>query len=74
MTGSMLAGPIAGLLLVVACFVARGDLTGALSGAGQIGPAPLQVGVIATGVTVLGCLIGSLGTRPLYAGTKRATP
>jgi hypothetical protein len=78
LTGSVLAGPVAGLLLVVACFVARGDLTGVLTGSGQIGPAPLHVGAIATAVTALGCLIGALGTRPLYlrsaAGAPTETP
>jgi hypothetical protein len=70
LTGSVLAGPIAGLLLTVACFAARGDLTGILTGAGQIGPAPIAVGVIAMGVAALGCLIGALGTRPLYRGDR----
>lgn len=69
LTGSILAGPIAGALIALACFAARGDLTGVLSGAGQVGPAPVAVGVIAMGVTALGCLIGSLGTGPLYART-----
>jgi hypothetical protein len=74
LTGSVLAGPVAGVLITAACFAARGDLTGVLSGAGQVGPAPLAVGVIATGVTALGCLIGSLGTRPLYAKSKAGGP
>lgn len=67
MTGSILAGPIAGLLVAAACLAARGDLTGILTGAGQVGPAPVAVGILAAAVTALGCLIGSLGTRPLYA-------
>jgi Family of unknown function (DUF6350) len=74
LTGSVLAGPVAGLLIAAACFAARGDLTGILSGAGQVGPAPVAVGVIATGVTALGCLIGALGTRPLYARETAGDP
>jgi hypothetical protein len=74
LTGSLLAGPVAGVLITAACFAARGDLTGILSGAGQVGPAPLGVGLIATGVTALGCLIGALGTRPLYGKDKPGGP
>lgn len=74
MTGSILAGPVAGLLIAAACFAARGDLTGVLTGTGQVGPAPIAVGVIATGVTSLGCLIGALGTRPLYARQTAGGP
>jgi hypothetical protein len=74
LTGSILAGPVAGLLITAACFAARGDLTGILTGAGQVGPAPVAVGVIATGVTALGCLIGALGTRPLYAKDEAGGP
>lgn len=74
LTGSILAGPVGGLLIAVACFAARGDLTGILTGTGQVGPAPVAVGVIATGVTALGCLIGALGTRPLYTREKAGSP
>jgi hypothetical protein len=74
LTGSILAGPVAGLLITVACYAARGDLTGVLTGSGQVGPAPLAVGIIATGVTALGCLVGALGTRPLYAREKAGDP
>lgn len=74
LTGSILAGPVAGLLIAAACYAARGDLTGVLTGSGQVGPAPLAVGVIATGVTALGCLVGALGTRPLYAREKAGDP
>jgi hypothetical protein len=74
LTGSILAGPVAGLLIAAACFAARGDLTGILTGGGQVGPAPVAAGVIATGATALGCLIGALGTRPLYAREKAGGP
>jgi hypothetical protein len=67
LTTSVLAGPVAGGLLALACLASRGDLTGVLSGAaGQVGPAPVRVGEIAAVVVALGCLLGALGTRPLY--------
>ncbi|NUT23457.1 MAG: hypothetical protein HOV77_30165 [Hamadaea sp.] len=71
LTGSILAGPVAGLALGLAAIAASGRLTTAV---GQVGPAPLSVALVGAGVTALGCLLGALGTRPIYEARRRSTP
>jgi Family of unknown function (DUF6350) len=68
LTGSILAGPVAGLGLGLAALASSGQLT---TNVGQVGPAPLSIALVGTGVTALGCLIGALGTRPLYESARR---
>jgi hypothetical protein len=75
LTGSILAGPISGGLLGLAVLASSGRLTSAV---GQVGAAPTSVALVGAGVTALGCLLGALGTRPLYvnamAGSRKGLP
>jgi len=68
LTGSILAGPVAGVVLGLAALASSGRLTATV---GQVGPAPLSMALVGAAVTALGCLIGALGTRPLYEGARR---
>lgn len=60
-TSSVVAGPVAGVLLGLACLVSGGPLgDGKLA---VIGPDALKVAVIGTGVVTIGTVLGALGTR-----------
>ncbi|WP_084556851.1 cell division protein PerM [Hamadaea tsunoensis] len=72
LTGSLMAGPIAGVLLGLAALASGGTLTSTM---GHLGPEVLPVVAAGSGVIALGCLLGALGTRPFYArGTKMGDP
>jgi hypothetical protein len=71
LTGSVLAGPVAGALLGLAALASSGQLTSAI---GQVGPTATSVALVGAGVTALGCTFGALATRPFYAGGRRRQP
>ncbi|MBB5871581.1 hypothetical protein F4553_004960 [Allocatelliglobosispora scoriae] len=61
LTSSIVAGPVAGVLLGIACLFSGGPLgDGKLA---QIGPDALRVALVATGVITIGTVLGAIGTR-----------
>jgi hypothetical protein len=56
-----LAGPVAGLVLGLACAVSSGPLGGGRLA--QVGPAAGQVGLVAAGVVVVGAILGTVAAR-----------
>jgi hypothetical protein len=56
-----LAGPVAGLVLGLACAVSSGPLGGGRLS--QVGPVAWQVGLAGAGVVVVGALLGTIATR-----------
>lgn len=58
-----LAGPVAGLVLMLACAVSSGPLGGGRLA--QVGPAAVQVGLVGAVVVAVGALIGAIATRSL---------
>lgn len=58
---AVLAGPVAGLVLGLACVVSSGPLGGGRLS--QVGPVAWQVGLVAAGVVAGGALLGTATTR-----------
>jgi hypothetical protein len=58
---AVLAGPVAGLLLGLACAVSSGPLGGGRLA--QVGPAAGQVGLVGAGVVAVGAVLGAVATR-----------